>query len=364
MPLIQNLSSNTISNATIEITSIYYLDVIKSLQTTSGTFGSLQVNTMFHGGSGTNSSPFEISCARHLNNIRYAPSSTYKILEYSYIFVDKWTPIPYFTGVLDGNGNDVTLYTIENLAAVNIGFVAVNNGYIKNLSVVIAEFTIIDKENIPNEIHNIGCIAGTNNKEISNCTAGWYSDYIKINISTFWETNLGGLCGLNTENGNIYDGNVYYATLSVATGSVGGIAGKNEGRISRCNVRYSRVICYQNFNNQNYNSFYKSGHYGYAGGITGWNTYTISSCNVLESVEVWCGAFNYTGKDYSFAPEMGVFCGRSTSNPSNCSMFSNVEVYGQYLHTETWTTGALWWKENHSHDQAQYVGKRAVGHFV
>ena len=83
--------------------------------------------------------------------------------------------------------------------------------------------------------------------------------------------------------------------------------------------------------------------HGYAGGISGWNNGgEIRECTLTTNIEIVCAAQNYTGQDYAFAPEMGIVSGRSTSNPVNCAMNSNIKVYGLYLHTEMWTTGALW----------------------
>ena len=124
----------------------------------------------------------------------------------------------------------------------------------------------------------------------------------------------------------------------------------------------SRVSCYQEFESDTADG-YSSGHYGAVGGIVGYaEGGTISYCDVASNVDVDYNGFSSSSR--SLAPELGIIAGRSTSATtytSNVAEGKTGAING--LNVITWTTGALWWKETHTWDQAQYVGG-TVGRYV
>lgn len=66
------------------------------------TVGVKYVNIYFAGGNGSASSPYEISCARHLDNVRVATYRNYRVIN-TFRYDGVWTPIGSFSGVFDGN---------------------------------------------------------------------------------------------------------------------------------------------------------------------------------------------------------------------------------------------------------------------
>ena len=89
---------------------------------------------------------------------------------------------------------------------------------------------------------------------------------------------------------------------------------------------------------------------------------TVSYCDVASNVDVDYNGFSSSSR--SLAPELGIIAGRSTSSTSyvsNVAEGTTGAING--LNVITWTTGALWWKETHTWDQAQYVGG-TVGRYV
>jgi len=96
-------------------------------------------NGTFGGGAGTSASPYLIEDALDLNAVRNNTSAHYKMINYinlsSYSSGTGWTPIPSFTGSLDGNGFGITNLYINDTTADNLAlFVSLGtNAVVKNL---------------------------------------------------------------------------------------------------------------------------------------------------------------------------------------------------------------------------------------
>lgn len=202
--------------------------------------------TDFAGGKGTAESPYLISTANHVDNIRKYPSAHYELTD-NIVFSSNafdangefynegmgWQPIDEFTGVLNGKG-----YTIRNvksgIAFYNSGFLglfAYNNGVIANLNVV-ADFDVETVSESTNDIVGVGLIAGVNDENglIVNCSVEGYCSSYAVN-SAF----AGGITGINfgvirncTNKASVAAVSTSYAALS------GGIAGSTYNMIERC----------------------------------------------------------------------------------------------------------------------------------
>jgi hypothetical protein len=159
--------------------------------------------------------PKEIRTASELNSIRNDISGGVYILMNN-ISLNGWNwqpigtlPFSPFTGILNGNGKNIT-----NLYSTNGGlFGTINGGVVKNLSV---------SGQINSSLSNVGLIAGHNNGgTISNCySAG------KITGSD----NVGGIVGLNA--GTV--SRCYSIAEVHGTDYLGGIAGNNTDTITFC----------------------------------------------------------------------------------------------------------------------------------
>lgn len=205
---------------------------------------SVSAASVFSGGSGDKSDPYQISTTAQLNKIRNYPND-YFILKNDIVFSKAdfqeggtfynygygWEPIKNFTGVLDGNG-----YMIQNLYVYN-----------------------------PWEGTSYSGLFGTLSGSVSNVTM--YNCYI-LGYGTNYAYS-GAIAGINE--GTIYQcyssGEVY--ALSDARAYAGGICGSNEGNITLC-VNYALVDSEYDSTDISY----------YAGGIAGlsdWES-TIMYC--------------------------------------------------------------------------------------
>lgn len=128
---------------------------------------SMTCNIHFFKGFGTASDPIQISCLRHLNNLRdFTGDGHYFILMRDFT-VTNWEPIVDFHGTLDGNGKYFA-HTQMNLAVdTNYGIFENNHGTIKNLNVIPRiKSTGIDSSGR----RSVGGIVAINYGTISNCT--------------------------------------------------------------------------------------------------------------------------------------------------------------------------------------------------
>lgn len=184
-----------------------------------------------------------------------------------------------FAGTFDGCGHTVRI----NAAGTDksgVGFIAVNEGTVKNLTV---EGSVSGKSYVGGIVgYNLGTISGCTNKaEVTavSMTVGGITSYLKGGARVEKCANLGAVNG----NGTTYTGGIVGwaiantfisecyngGEISAAKGSVGGIAGYSMG----C----STSDCY------NVGSVTSQATAGSVGGITGWFTGTVDLKNCYSS---------------------------------------------------------------------------------
>ena len=120
----------------------------------------------------------------------------------------EWTPIQNFSGVLDGNGYEISGLKITKQKINNIGLFATLNGRVSNIKITNVEI------NVSGGYENVGIICGTNVGIIDEVYASG-----KIVASSC--TNVGGLIGYNT--GTVE--NCTNATNVKGSHNVGGVIG-------------------------------------------------------------------------------------------------------------------------------------------
>lgn len=313
---------------------------------------------------------YEIWTYNQLNSVRNYRASKHKLMTSITMPEDtNWVPIPTVTGTFDGNNYWINKLTIKygltgentTVTRVNYGLFEENKGTIKNLGISQGAFGLYKYtatySNVP--IY-CGFIAAKNSGTISYCEVlGSFFQFAYI--APLIESISGSICGYNT--GRVEYCKVFETGIQLTTGFGGGIVGHNKGgTITHCEIALSRVSCYQEFESDTADG-YSSGHYGAVGGIVGYaEGGTISYCDVASNVDVDYNGFSSSSR--SLAPELGIIAGRSTSATtytSNIAEGKTGAING--LNVITWTTGALWWKETHTWDQAQYVGG-TVGRYV
>lgn len=107
-----------------------------------------------------------VRTAADLRAIAQCPNDNYHLTGDINLGSEIWTPIDTFGGTLDGKGYKIHNFALSLTAAqVNFGFVNVNDGTIKNLT--LDDFTY--NVNIVVVDTNAGVIVGRNNGKISNC---------------------------------------------------------------------------------------------------------------------------------------------------------------------------------------------------
>ena len=313
---------------------------------------------------------YEIWTYNQLNSVRNYRASKHKLMTSITMPEDtNWVPIPTFTGTFDGNNYWINKLTIKygltgentTVTRVNYGLFEENKGTIKNLGISQGAFGLYKYtatySNVP--IY-CGFIAAKNSGTISYCKAlGSFLQFAYI--APLIESISGSICGYNT--GRVEYCEVFETGIQLTTGFGGGIVGHNKGgTITHCEIALSNVSCYQEFESDTADG-YSSGHYGAVGGIVGYaEGGTISYCDVASNVDVDYNGFSSSSR--SLAPELGIIAGRSTSATTYTSNVAEGKTGATNgLNVITWTTGALWWKETHTWDQAQYVGG-TVGRYV
>lgn len=190
-------------------------------------------------GSGTQNSPFLISTAEQLNEIRNDLSAYYRLnadIDLSQwinanMGINGWIPIGTegmpFSGFLDGQGHSISNLRINR--TTNVGFFgSTQNATIKNIKLTDADIKGTD---------NVGCLIGLMK----------HSDVENIEISGICvgQNNLGGLIGCVTNSitsvDNIYNYKVSNCISSinvVGTQNVGGLIGSISGK-SYCHIPHS-----------------------------------------------------------------------------------------------------------------------------
>lgn len=351
--------SNTVS------TNIYNTEAGYTNQLQKFTLETIKVNPKFGSGDGTSWNPYTIHNKRHLNNIREAVSTRMSYPGYyeeTAIFEsfklmasinlgwdDCWVPIDsVFKGTFDGNGYYLK-YKIDIPATSFTGdfkyigfFESANNATFKNLEIWNSYMSGMTNTHT-GALVIAGLLVGTSNA----CT---FEDievavsYSKVYRQNSWVGLLVGSDGFSYFNNCSVDGEM------VCQGETGGIVGVSIG-----------TDYYQCSNSSTIEWWYYNDDYGMfnAGGIVGrvlggsfeecTNTGTIKYANTTES------------ESRTLAPCMGQIVGYAENSPDfiNCSCSGTVDK--GLLKKITWTTGILWWTENHEHLQYKNVSQGLFG---
>ena len=188
-----------------------------------------------------------------------------------------WTPLGWtdsddvpFTGTLDGNGYTISGLGMDYENGTYVGLFAINNGTIKDLSVVIDDI---------GGNQYVGAIAGTNGGTISNVTVTQNSAFSTGNGVTGYSapgsydnnySYAGGIAGFNKA-----DAVIEHCFVNVCVNGyyfIGGITGANRGTIRECAFTGGANHVVSN----------TSG-IGYVGGIAGGTHGTVTDCYVYNA---------------------------------------------------------------------------------
>ena len=306
---------------------------------------------------------------------------------------DPWIPIEDFIDkTLDGNG-----YSINNLKLIldkpdktEIGFIRRSHGAtIQNLTFGSVEIRMNNSAvSFTREI-SIGTIAGKmDGGMIENCKVGSLRIYSEAHLASNVYANMGGIVGVNS--GTINNSSVNYcgisglgnisgiagkntsnisncmvnnSSISLYYGTAGGIVGKNENAVEGCEVNNTTISCYNGYPSD-LPQYYPSEHNAMIGGICGWNTGIIRNVENEDNpsyIVVNNSTISYAGgrtESRSFAPEMGLLCGRSTNNVTGT--VTETSINKGNLRTITWKGGFLN-LVTYSWDQGQFAGNRDIG---
>ena len=193
-----------------------------------------------------------------------------------------------FTGTLDGNGYTISGLGMDYENGTYVGLFAINNGTIKDLSVVIDDI---------GGNQYVGAIAGTNGGTISNVTVTQNSAFSTGSGVTGYSapgssdsnySYAGGIAGFNKA-----DAVIEHCFVNVCVNGyyfIGGITGANNGTIRECAFTGGANHVVSNTNG-----------IGYVGGIAGGTHGTVTDCYVynaglIKGQDYVGGAF---GKIYS-----------------------------------------------------------------
>lgn len=219
--------------------------------------------TVGYTGEGTESSPYLVSTADELHNIKddgyYKLTKDIDVSEWieNNNIENGWTPIggkwPSLAITLDGDGHTITGLTFNDNYEYNGLFTKISKySTVKNLKIELA----LEQAEVNN---NFGTIAGLNRGVISNCKVSGEFPYCHMNFggiacestgtiercyttgsinifflhSPYDEGFVGGICG------DVIGGNIIncYSDMDIETSTcahVGGIAGENGGIITNC----------------------------------------------------------------------------------------------------------------------------------
>ncbi len=298
----------SIGTTTIKLNSL----VINGITFNNGTeflnASNIIVNNLFWGGSGTSASPYTIGCTRHLDNVRYATSSHYKVISRIKITKENWIPINAFYGVFDGG-----MYPIKNLT-INISLNSTGNMYYGLFSycygtienVCLYNPTITNPGNNPTYFNMVGCIVGNVHSGglVYNCDV--YN--ATMNFKYAYRDQIGIIAGQN--HGTIDISYTHNATFSTCC-YTGGTVGFNCGTVTMCRVTGRIDVLWESENK------------GF-GGIAGYNRGSISSCNFGGHIE-----FDSPQDGRKICPMLGYIIGWN-----NGGTYSNNTTDGASFHYE------------------------------
>lgn len=266
---ITNYFPISVGTTTIKLNSV----VINGITFNNGTeflnVGSLTIDNLFFTGSGTSDDPYKIRCTRHLNNVKYATSSHYKVVSSIEITETNWTPISAFYGVFDGGSYHIKNLTINipmnNTGNMRYGLFSNCYGTIKNVRLY--DPTITNPGNDSTYFNMVGCIVGyvASGGLVYNCDV--YNATMSFKYA--YRDQIGIIAGQNY-------GTVDFCYANDATFTTccytGGTVGVNCGTITRCRVTGRIDVLWESENK------------GF-GGIAGYSTGSISSCNFGGHIE-------------------------------------------------------------------------------
>ncbi len=209
-------------------------------------------------GKGTAANPFRISTADELLLLADFPDAYFE-LENDIELTEAWTPVPDFSGNLNGKGHSITISSFKLYA--NTGLFSVLSGKVENLTFVANEVKI-DSYTLRASV-NAGLIAGTCSGTVEKCRASG-----KITLDPYYNYPIffGGICGILTGSINQCVSNFEIIKLADYYAYYGGIASKVEptGTITD-SMNYDLSITSDSSNN-------------YYGGIAYNNAGEISNC--------------------------------------------------------------------------------------
>lgn len=253
LSFIESLNNLGPATATIKIICLHYYNALGNVEyadclyivTTPNMFGSV-------------SEPYEISCERHLNNIRYATDADY-VLNEDIVCSSTWVPIPTFSGTIDGRAHDIEISNNNISANTYYGLIIYNYGTLVSIHIIPNFKTVAG---VGSGTVSIGSVCAVNHGRVERCyiengkaTTDIYIRYWNVYFGGVVGTNygmidrcvnkatirgncvnFGGIVGGNVEGATIYScsnyGNIYAETLDTISASVGGIVGlASEGSI-------------------------------------------------------------------------------------------------------------------------------------
>ena len=236
------------------------------------TGGILEFETILWEGSGTESDPYKVACAKHLDYIREYLNACYlqvddidlALSSYqsdNYTAAEGWLGIGNydyeneepFKGKYDGNG-----YVINNLTIIRPGegyvglFAYTEDAQLKNICLTNA--SVYGGEYVSGIIAYAKTTSITDSSVLSSQIVG--------------EENIGGIMGENEE-GSIYNCFIASSTMICSENTMGGITSYNDGEMVNC---YAYNLTAQG--------------YEYTGGLMGYNAGITNGC-YIESSEIF-----------------------------------------------------------------------------
>lgn len=336
-----------------------------------------KINSLFAGGEGTLENPYLIYTSQQFKNMRLNVTNThdkenvgqvpivgfYKLMNDIYITTSSvseiglnvttsdWLVGKYdLLGGLDGNYHIVRVDTFYIHKKYQIGgLFRINYGTIENLQINVNNIRFVEdanKEQNKDPKFYIGVLCGTNKGTVEHCTFNNVSNYneIKIEIPN-WNIDFGSICGSNQSIMN----HCYSFSYITGYGNKGGVSGSNTGTITNC-LADGRIECLY-FDVNSTTQFM-------CGGICAYTLGTIMNCDSYVKV-AYVGA---ESDSKTLQPMLGIIAGCSANDRViDCIGYTGID--SGTLKEVHWTTGKLWWQEDHYFNQALYVGV-IVGRYI
>ena len=177
---------------------------------------------------------YQIHSAVGVQNIANHPDAKFELLCDVDLGGITWNPIAKFTGDLAGGNFTISNFTIEGSVDGCLGFVAVNEGALRNLG--LANVTVVSDANAK----NIGLLAGINNGNLTRCT-------ITGSALTVDAAAEGAFCGaaagISTDDIRNTNVEVNMAFSAAGSATVGGLAGSIDGgKYQYCDTNGELVV--------------------------------------------------------------------------------------------------------------------------